>query len=102
MSTMTGMFHITLTPSTDEAAFVSRMTDVFEKHDVLQLTRTTAHFTHVLLKKQSDIREYVWEVRVDLVTDHPYDFAENLERVQKTLDNAAVVSGLQVYTNVGG
>jgi len=99
---MTGMFRIALLPSADEGAFASRMMDVFKKADALQLTRITSGFTHTLLKKSSDVREYVWEARVELVTDHPYNFAENLERVQKSVDGFGVVSGLDIYSNVEG
>jgi len=99
---MTGMFRIALLPSADEGAFASRMMDVFKKADALQLTRITSGFTHTLLKKSSDVREYVWEARVELVTDHPYNFAENLERVQKSIEGLGVVSGLEIYSNVEG
>lgn len=99
--TMTGQFHITLTPDADEKAFVTRMTGVvFNDMASLQSTRITAAFRHRLLKGRSEFREYVWQVEVDLVTDHEYDFAENVERVQKSLAGSGVVTGLDVYTHV--
>ena len=101
MRTMTGMFHITLLPSTDEEAFVSQMREVaFTSAASMQATRITQSFQHELLKRHADIREYVWQVRVTLVTDREYHFGENLERVQKVVDGVGVVSGLDVYTNI--
>jgi hypothetical protein len=99
--TMTGLFHITLLPDADEQAFVTHMTGtVFKDVSALQLTRITAAFRHKLLKGRSEFREYVWQVEVDLVTDHEYDFAENIARVQKSLAGSGVLSGLYVYTQV--
>jgi hypothetical protein len=99
--TMTGLFHITLLPDADEQAFVTHMTaTVFKDVSALQLTRITAAFRHTLLKGRSEFREYVWQVEVDLVTDHEYNFAENTARVQTSLNGAGVVTGLDVYTHV--
>lgn len=99
--TMTGLFHITLLPDADEQAFVTHMTGtVFKDVSALQLTRTTSAFRHQLLKGRSEFREYVWQVDVDLMTDHEYDFAENIARVQKNLAGSGVLSGLYVYTQV--
>jgi hypothetical protein len=101
MRTMTGMFHITLLPSADEQAFVSQMRDVtFTSATSMQATRITQSFQHELLKRHADIRAYVWQVRVTLVTDRDYNFSENLDRVQKAVEGSGVVSGLDVYTNI--
>jgi hypothetical protein len=99
--TMTGQFHITLVPGADEKAFTARMKDtVFKDPSAMQLTRITAAFRHRLLKGRAEFREYVWQVEVDLVTDHEYSFAENVARVQESLAGAGVVTGLDVYTHV--
>jgi hypothetical protein len=97
--TMTGQFHITLLPEADEKAFVARMTDtVFKDPAAMQLTRITEAFRHRLLKGRAEFREYVWQVEVDLVTDHEYSFAQNVERVQQALAGSGVLTGLDVYT----
>jgi hypothetical protein len=102
MMTMTGMFHIILLSSADEQVFVSMMRDVvFKSPAAMQATRNTQSIQHELLKKRADVRAYVWKVRVGLVTDREYDFGENLERVQKAVEGAGVVSGLDIYTNIG-
>ncbi len=99
--TMTGQFHITLMPGADEPAFAAHMKDtVFKDVSALQSTRITAAFRHRLLKGRAEFREYVWQVEVDLVTDHEYDFAENVARVEKSLAGSGVVTRLDVYRHV--
>lgn len=98
---MTGIYRIALLPATDESAFVKHMTDtVFTNRSALQATRITQSIAHQLLKGRSEFREYAWLVIVDLVTDHGYDFAQNIERIGKAFDGMAAVIGLDVYTNV--
>jgi hypothetical protein len=98
---MTGMYRISLLPNADAPAFEKQMTDVvFSDVSALQLTRITQGFDHRLLRRQGEFREYVWHVTVDLVTDHGYDFAENIERVQAHVANWGVVTGLDVFTNI--
>ena len=98
---MKGIYRIALLPGTDESAFVKHMTDtVFTNPSAVQLTRITRGITHQLLKGRSEFREYAWFVIVDLMTDHGYDFAQNVERMGKAIDGMAVVIGLDVYTNV--
>jgi hypothetical protein len=96
---MTAMYHISLLPGTDDQAFEKQMTEVvFNNVSALQLTRITQGFTHQLLKGKSEFREYVWQVTVDLVTDKGYDFGENVERVQRSVADWGLVTGLDVYT----
>jgi hypothetical protein len=98
---MIGLYRITLLPAADEQAFVKRMTEVvFTDVSALQLTRITAGFHHQLLKGRTALREYVWHVTASLVTDHEYDFAQNIERVQNSLDGAGVVTGVESFINV--
>ena len=99
---MTGMYHIALLEEADEQAFVKNMTEVvFKNPGALQATRITQSIAHQLLKKRSDLRQYVWQVTVHLITDREYDFAENLKRVQQHVQGSGLVIALDVYTNVG-
>ena len=98
---MIGLFRITLLPGTDVAAFTSRITGVMTGVETMQSTRITRGFNHSLLERQSGLREFVWEVRADLMTDHGYDFAANLDRVQNALEGQGVVSAMEVYRSIG-
>jgi hypothetical protein len=98
---MTGMYRISLLPGADDQAFEKRMTEVvFNDGTALQLTRITQGFEHRLLRGHGLFRQYLWQVTVDLVTDKPYDFAENVEKVQAHVGSWGVVNGLEVYTDV--
>jgi hypothetical protein len=46
------------------------------------------------------MRQYVWQATVDLQTDAGYNFAENAERVQKSIEKFGVLIGVDAYTNV--
>src|SRR5262245_36877812 len=60
---MTGIYRIVLTPSAEEQAFVKHMeTKVFTASGVLQPTRITSHFSHVLLKSQGSPAQFAWVV----------------------------------------
>ena len=101
--TMTGLFHITLSPAANEDAFVEHMnTVVFKNAASMQLTRITRSIEHDLLKGRGPVPTYAWQVRVRLETDHEYDFAQNIPRVQEAVGAAGVLSGLDVYVNAGG
>jgi hypothetical protein len=98
---MTGMYYISLLPDADDEAFVKQMMEVvFNNVAVLQATRITRGFTHQLLKGRSEFREYVWQVTVDLVTDKGYNFGGNIERVQQSVADWGLVTGMDVYTIV--
>ncbi len=95
---MTGIYRFALLPDADERLFVDHMTkNVF---NVLQLTRITSGFTHALLAMKSDLRQYVWIVTVNLVTDHGYDFDQNIERIQKSIAQFGVLIGTETYRNI--
>ena len=97
---MTGAYRIALLPSADEQAFVRHMTDVvFNNPSALQLTRTTEQFEHQLLKISGDLRQYVWQVKVTLTTDVPYDFTQNA-KVQETIMDFGVLFSVEAYTNI--
>jgi hypothetical protein len=99
---MTGLFHLTLLPSTDAAKFERQITEVaFANVGVMQLTRTTSGFDHRLFKRNGELRQYVWQAEVTLMTDHPYDFAGNIPKVEDAVKGMAVVSGLDVFTFIG-
>lgn len=98
--TMTGMYRITLLPSADEKAFIEHMAEVFHSPGALQATRTTSGFSHTLLNASGALRQYVWLVKVHLVTAVGYDFSRNIERVQEAIGQFAVLTGVDVYTNV--
>ena len=96
--TMTGIFQIGLAQSANEQRFVSAMTNsVFE---LLQPTRTTSGFSHTLLKTREVLHRYVWIAEVKLVTDVPYDFAQNIDRVQKAIAEFGVLVSVEAYTNL--
>ena len=99
---MTGLFHLTLLPSTVDTTFEKELTEVaFTNVSAMQSTRITTGVDHVLLKKRGELRQYVWQVDVDQMTNHDYDFAQNLARVQEALKDMAVVTGVEVYEIVG-
>jgi hypothetical protein len=95
---MTGQFHFALVPSSDEQAFVDAMRkDVF---GVLRSTRITRGFDHVLLKGPTP-GQYMWQARVDLMSDHGYDFSADAPQVQKAVKNHAVLIGVDAFENIG-
>lgn len=99
---MTGLFHLTLLPSTDDPNFEKQITEVaFANPSVMQSTRITRDFDHRLLKKRNSLRQYVWQVDVDLMTDHDYDFAANITKVQDAIDGMAVITAIDVFERVG-
>jgi hypothetical protein len=98
---MTGVYRIALLPTADEQAFVKHMTNVvFKNSDAMQLTRTTADFDHHLLRIHGDLRQYGWQAMVRLVTEVPYNFARNNERVQEAIKEFGVLIGLETYTRI--
>ena len=100
---MTGLFHITLSPTANEDAFVAHMIDVvFKDPASMQSVRNATGIAHELLKGRGPAPTYVWQVRVALMTDQEYNFERNLERVQQAVSGSGVLTGLDVYVNVGG
>jgi hypothetical protein len=98
---MTGVYQIALLTQVTERAFVDHMTtSVFADATVLQATRITTGFTHQLLRRKGNLRQYAWQVTVDLVTDAGYDFDQNTERVQERIRDFGIVIGVDTYTNV--
>jgi hypothetical protein len=96
---MLGVYHIALLPAADEDAFVSHMsTEVFHG-DVLHSTRVTAGFSHQLLKRPSELRQYAWNVSAQLVSGD-YDFARNVERLQASIEQFGVVIGVDAYSEI--
>lgn len=94
---MTGQFHFALVPGGDEKAFIDVLhKDVF---GALQPTRITSGFDHVLMKGPAP-RQYVWQARVDLMTDAGYDFAENVPSVQELVKKYAVLIGVDTFQNM--
>jgi hypothetical protein len=99
---MTGLFHITLSPTADESAFVTHMTDVvFKEPDAMQSVRNCTGIDHELLRGRGPVPTYAWQVRVRLMTDSEYNFDRNIERVQKAVEGMGTLSGLEIYVNVG-
>jgi hypothetical protein len=96
---MVGIYHIALLPTADEDAFVSRMTAQVFHGDVLQLTRVTSGFSHQLLKRANELRQYAWKVTAQLVSGG-YDFAQNVERLQASIEQFGVVIGVDAYTEI--
>jgi hypothetical protein len=96
---MLGIYHIALLPTADEDAFVSHMTAEVFHGDVLQLTRVTSGFSHQLLKRPSELRQYAWKVTAQLVSGG-YDFAQNVERLQASIEQFGVVIGVDAYTEM--
>jgi hypothetical protein len=98
MPTRTGLYRLVLLPGAEPEAFEQHMQSaVFHSKKILQLTRVTAGFTHQLL--QGPRRQYVWQASVDLVGD-PYDFDQNADRVQDSVKEFAVLTGVESYRNV--
>jgi hypothetical protein len=46
------------------------------------------------------MRQYVWQVTVDLVTDAGYDFAQNAEHVQASVAAFGVLIHIEAFTHV--
>lgn len=98
---MLGMYQIALLTTADEDAFVSHMTgEVFPSHDLLQLTRITSGFSHRLLKRPGNLRQYVWKVTAHLVTSASYDFTQNVERLQASIEEFGLVIGVDTYSEI--
>jgi hypothetical protein len=98
---MLGVYHIALFPAADEADFVRHMTgEVFPSTDILQLTRITSGFSHQLLKSPGHLRQFAWNVTVQLVTDAGYDFEQNVERIQGSLEAFGLVIGVDTFTEL--
>lgn len=98
---MTGLYQIALLGQVDEQAFVEHMAKrVFEDATVLQATRITRHFAHQILRRKGSLRQYAWQVTVDLMTDAGYDFDQNVERVQESIREFGVVIGVDAYAIV--
>jgi hypothetical protein len=96
---MLGAYHIALLPTADEDAFVSHMTGAVFHGGVLQLTRVTSGFSHQLLERPGELRQYAWQVTVQLVSGG-YDFAQNVERLQASIEQFGVVIGVDAYTEI--
>jgi hypothetical protein len=96
---MLGVYHIALLTTADEDAFVSHMTGEVFQGDVLQLTRVTSGFSHQLLKRPGELRQYAWNVTTQLVSGG-YDFAQNVQRLQASIEQFGVVIGVDAYTEV--
>lgn len=98
---MLGVYHIALLTTADEDAFISHMTEkVFGSADILQLTRITSGFSHQLIKRTGELRQFAWLVTADLVTSVGYDFEQNMERLQASLQPFGVVIGVDAYTQL--
>ena len=96
---MVGVYHIALLPSADETAFVTHMTEeVFPSTGILQLTRITSGFSHRLLEHSGHLHQFAWSVTVQLVTDSGYDFQQNVERIQASLQPFGLVIGVDTFT----
>jgi hypothetical protein len=93
-----GQFRFALNPGADEQRFLDLMRkDVFAS---LQPTRITRSFDHALLKAPAT-GQYVWQARVDLMTDRGYNFDEHTPRVQELVKTDAVLMGVEVFENIG-
>jgi hypothetical protein len=102
MGTAVGVYHIDLLETADEGAFAVHMAEkVFKSVKILQLTRTTSGFNHKLLKRTGGARQFAWLVTVHLVSGPGYDFEQNVERLQASLENFGVVKGVDTYTEIG-
>lgn len=98
---MLGVYHIALLPTADETAFVGHMTaKVFPRSDILQLTRVTSGFTHRLLKRAGQLDQFAWNVTVQLMTDAGYDFEQNVERIQASLQAFGLLIGVDTFTEL--
>jgi hypothetical protein len=94
---MLGIYHVALLPSADENAFVSHMREEVFGSNVLQLTRVTSGFSHQLLERPGELRQYAWHVTVTLVSAS-YDFDQNVERLQASIEKLGLVIGVDTYT----
>lgn len=98
---MLGVYHIALLPTADETDFVRHMTaEVFPSTDILQLTRITSGFSPRLLKSAGDLRQFAWKVTVQLVTNAGYEFEQNVERIEGSLQEFGLVIGVDTFTEI--
>lgn len=98
---VTGIYRLALRPGADEQAFLAHMkTEVFTSATILQSTRITRDFQHRLVKVEGPVPQFLWIVRVDLVTDKGYDFADNIDRVRESLQAFGVLAGLETGVDV--
>lgn len=96
---MLGIYHIALLPTANEDAFVSHMTAEVFDGGVLQLTRVTSGFSHQLLKRPGELHQYAWHVTAQLVSGG-YDFAQNIERLQASIEQFGLVIGVDTYSEI--
>jgi hypothetical protein len=95
---MTGIYHFVLSPTANETKFVAEMQNrVFS---LVQLTRTTTGFAHTLLKAAGELRGYAWVAEVNLMNETPYNFEQNVERVQKAIAKFGVLPRVESYANL--
>ena|SRR6266487_875910 len=92
----TGQFRFALIPGTDEEVFVEHMRNNFPH--ALNPTRTTTDFTYALMKGPV-AGQYVWQTRVNLMTDAGYQFLSNASQIQEIIDKKAVLIGVDVFTD---
>jgi hypothetical protein len=95
---MTGQFRFALIPGADAQAFLDLMRK--EVFHTLPSTRITRGFDHALLEGPAP-GQYVWQARVDLMTDHGYHFSESAAGVQDLVKDYAVLTGIDVFKNLG-
>jgi hypothetical protein len=102
MGTAVGVYHVDLLETANEGDFAAHMTEkVFKSVKILQLTRTTSGFSHKLLKRAGRPREFAWLVTVHLVAGPGYNFEQNVERLQASVEKFGNVKGVDNYTEIG-
>jgi hypothetical protein len=105
MTTARGHFWFALRPDADEGAF-TRLMSGLKSEEVLPSTRLTIAFHERLLKvvvpgdgggaTGPRPAEYVWEATVDLMEDHPYDFAGSAGQVRDVVGDLAMLVSVEV------
>jgi hypothetical protein len=113
MTTARGHFWFALGPDADEGAF-TRLMSGLKSEEVLQSTRLTIAFHERFLKVVAPgdgsgdgggdggevtaprPAEYVWEATVDLMEDHPYDFAGSAGQLRDVVGDLATLVSVEV------
>jgi hypothetical protein len=65
---------------------------------ILELTRVTGGFDTLLLRRPGPLRVFAWHVTATLVISVTYDFAENIDALQRAIVDYGVVVAVDTNT----
>ena len=78
---------------------LSWISSVNDRVNVLPFRHVIASGLYQLLKWPGELRQYTWNVTAQLVSGG-YDFTQNVQRLQASIEQFGVVIGVDAYTEV--